>query len=159
AQGVATNYVRGETISGIGTNENWFVLTNGCAVLTDTNNANSGTNLLALSNARVAAGLPTVPDHEYRLSFAYRKASSAPTEVSVASDYGMPWAFRYSFWRANIYKHLNVSNAPLAANLSSDAVAMPKVRLCPGQEIAITAGINCGPPPVGQTPPGPFDCP
>jgi len=133
AQGVASNYVRLDTVSGIGTNENWFVLTNGCAVLTDTNNANSGTNLLALSNARVQAALPTVPDHEYRLSFAYEKVSSAPTQQLSVAVPGL----------ANLYRHLSVSNGPAGANLSFDAVAVPKVRLCPGQEIAIAATDFC----------------
>lgn len=119
-----TNYAQGQTFEG------WAVLTNGVAVLTDTNLARTGSNVLALSNGKVRHFLPTVSEREYQLSFAYRKVSSAPTQsVSVAVS-----------TRADIFKHLH---PPTNAPGSIDALAVPKLRVCPGQEVMIGAATNC----------------
>ena len=111
--------------------ENWSVLSNGVAVLTDTNLAFEGTNLLALSNGKILLPLPNVlPDHDYLLSFAYRKVSSSPTQslsFAVPSD-------------ANIFRRLQVTMPPPGG---ADAVAAPKVRLCPSQKITLIADTSC----------------
>ena len=121
---VATNYVQNDIF------EDWFVLTNGVAVLTETNLARTGSNVLALSNGRISHALPTTPDEDYLLTFAYRKVSSAPTQslaLAVSS-------------KADIYEHLD---PPTVAIGGTNAVAVPKLRLCPGQEVIITAATNC----------------
>ena len=123
---VATNYVQNDIF------EDWFVLTNGVAVLTETNLARTGSNVLALSNGRISHALPTIPDEDYLLTFAYRKVSSAPTQ-SLALAVST---------KADIYAHLD---PPTVALGGTNAVAVPKLRLCPGQDVIITAATNCVP--------------
>lgn len=118
--------------------ENWTVVTNGVAVLSDTNHpyaaltlgsTNWGTNFLALSSGQLSLSLSNivVPDHDYVLNFVQRKVSSSPTQnmaigISVTAD---------------IFEQLNVTNQFLGGQ--SRPVWANKVRLCPGQEVLITA--------------------
>src|SRR5207249_537961 len=118
--------------------ENWQVLTNGVAVFTDTNHpyeflnigsTNWGTNYLALSSGQAVLPLTNVivPDHDYVLTFAQRKVSSSPTQsvalsISVSADL---------FWQ------LVRTNRPTGGE--SPPVVANKVRLCPGQQVSITA--------------------
>ena len=52
--------------------EGWRVVTNKASVVTDPTLAYDGTNFLALGSGEVAYNLPTMPDAEYRITFAYR---------------------------------------------------------------------------------------
>ncbi len=108
--------------------DGWLVETNAVAVLGDTNVALGGSNYLVLSSGRVSRFLPTVPDQVYQLNFGYRKISSAATQ-SVALSVPVT---------ANLYFQTNM----LASN--TPPVSVPKLRLCPGQQVVITA-TNCNP--------------
>ena len=52
--------------------EGWHVLTNKASVVTDPTLAFVGTNVLAVASSQVAYNLPSIPDAEYKLSFACR---------------------------------------------------------------------------------------
>jgi subtilisin-like proprotein convertase family protein len=124
---IATN-VQGTVFDG------WLVETNYVAVIIDTNIALQGSNFLALSHGRVSHPLVTTNDIDYVLNFSYRKVSSATTQlVNVA----VPATANMGFY----------TNSLMSNTLP---VAVPKMRLCPGQQCVVTAtncttsdGINC----------------
>jgi len=127
-----TNFAQFQTF------ENWTVLTNGVAVLNDSNHpyaspllasTNWGTNFLALSSGQLSLPLTNVivPDRDYVLNFVQRKISSSPTQT-MALQIAVT---------ADLYQQLNVSNQFLGGE--SPPQLANKVRLCPGQEVLLIA--------------------
>jgi subtilisin-like proprotein convertase family protein len=104
----------------------WTVRSNSVAILSDTNVASTGSNFLALSHGMISRGLTNLlPGREYIFNFAQRKISSSPTQnVRVpVSIYADP------------YNNLNpVPNPPATIR---EAAIVPKLRLCPGQDVTV----------------------
>jgi subtilisin-like proprotein convertase family protein len=150
--------------------EDWRVFSNSVAVITETNFVNTrfsagtglisvtnplafhGTNYLALSHGQVSLPLTNlVADREYILSFAHRKISSAATQqVAIGGCGGLINQVPPS---ADILYHIrpNLSDFPSA----TPPVPVSKLRVCPGQDVRITAGgaIGTGQGPEGDTNP------
>ena len=108
--------------------DSWTVTSNAVGVMTDTNvfGAHSGSNFLALSHGAISRGLTNLlPGHEYILRFGEHKISSSPTQnirVPVPTY-------------ANPFTNLNPPPGPLPGN--PFAVPVPKLRVCPGQDVVI----------------------
>lgn len=120
----------------------WTVLTNNAWIITDTNAwtipprdwvlPRTGSNVLSLNDARISHPLPTMPDHDYILRFAHRKVSSSPTQTMVVAVSS----------QADIFKYLNPTQVPAGTANSTDPLWVPKLRVGPGQEVAITVPTN-----------------
>jgi subtilisin-like proprotein convertase family protein len=102
----------------------WTVVSNSVAILGDTNVAHSGSNFLALSHGMISRGITNLlPGREYFLNFAQRKISSSPTQnvhVPVQTD-------------DTPYEALSPFPPPGA----DDPVEVPKLRVCPGQDVVV----------------------
>lgn len=128
-----TNYGYGDVF------ENWRVVTNGVAVISDTNGLPlHGTNYLALSHGQVSLPITNITrDKEYELRFAYRKISSAPTQaVSLAKQPNQAQVPGVNAL-ADIFRFVSPTNRN-----SGIPVAVPKLRVCPAQEVFFTVGTN-----------------
>ncbi|HKQ37608.1 MAG TPA: S8 family serine peptidase [Verrucomicrobiae bacterium] len=109
----------------ITTVDDWTVTSNYVAVLTDsTNVAHTGTNFLALSHGAISRGITNLlPGHEYVLNFGERKISSSPTQ--------------------NIHVVVPTDDTPFEAVFpvpppgADDPVEVPKLRVCPGQDVVV----------------------
>ena len=64
----AADYTSGLMVA----NSGWKVMTNQVSLVTDSLNANNGSNFLALANGVISNTLPTVAGNTYTLTFAYR---------------------------------------------------------------------------------------
>ena len=113
-------YVQGQSVGLFG------VETNGVAVLNLGSLASSGSNVLALSDGRVSATIPTREGREYQLKFAHRRASSSPIQ-QVTVPVGRVTGYLPA-------DHLRGTIFP--------ATSIAKVRLCPGQIVELSAPTN-----------------
>ncbi len=111
-------YITGETLEG------WRVLTNTVAITNDLTFGSTHSNVLALSNGKIAASLQLKGERQYQLSFAHRRESSSPTQ-------------QITFPVGPILSPGYVPADPLSKTIAP-AVAVPKLRLEPGQEVRIS---------------------
>lgn len=102
----------------------WTVLALSSAIIPDPQSGTTHSNVLALSHGTVATSLKAKDQRLYSMEFAYRNQSSANTQ-EITFDVGPVTYTNYQ-----VGDHLLGTIAP--------AVAAPKVRLTPGQEIQVT---------------------
>jgi len=121
----AGDYTQGHYFDG------WAVNANQVTVITDTNLAYRGSNLLALADGVISRLLPTVPDQTYTLSYAYR----GPGAVSL--------------WRGENNGNDSISNNPgIPSNMTNTNGVVGKAFIFNGStsqvRVPASASLNVG---------------